>query len=837
MKKSLWKRFVSTVAAAAMAVMSVPIGAWARPESDDVTDVKKLNPTLEYKSEEFSEEIEDGVVENGKQVAARVEATFEASNSPLPEIWYCMDFPASSNFVPITEGSKEYPLELYNTANDLVGWYYIKDGHYYFYVDETFAEEHTFGYEVWFKYHGQFQFDKDNVGKENVWYGEDPDRIHNEVYPDFQPVVSASKKGVLLSEEEKDALEFTDEYIIKYEVTVTGCESDYFYLKYVTDEYSSFLKAPNGGTLPTVTAVYKNSAWNAAEPERTLTATVEQGKEENTYKFILDPKQKLGSSSESVTFTYYMALDETYTVGNAIKNTAVAYAETRYEEDQPEIRSSEAQGWLNLSDTSVAKSGSINDDGDIVWTVTVTPGLDFKKEVLEDWYFTDELGDYLSFTDDIGKKFEENGLLEWGDVTFQKDAVGNYVFSYVTSIGSDFDGGSGNYTFTNEITLHKKDVPLPPVIGTCSLEGEGVGIDKAAVPYSYDANTQTVDWEISFTIPEGIKSYKWVEERKYGVYSPVDRYLPDYAGEKLPLSGITGVYDDAGTEKSLEFGTDYEVTADTYSGITVELKEEGITKVTGKKVTFTFPTGVPENFDPNTDSIENTVKAFFTDAMGSPGDAEAKARYYFPPAINKGNLEKSNVNIVWADLIQKTNPWTGPYMDKGENWGKAYTHSIDEMVWTLQIDKSKLMTDGKFNRGTVVDIEDTLPDDLEYVKDSAVVGFLFQGNGSNYLFLYPEMNIEDTSSGNNLHLKYTLEEGWNRLSDFETNNASSGEFHTPGIWGAKIDDLTSIVILYRTKVQNALDPLKPNSTAPLSKEFQNIAEYTITYDGKTMAEG
>lgn len=839
MKKSFWKRFVSTVAAAAMAVMSVPVGVWAVPASDDVTDVKDLNPKLEYKSEEFSEEINDGIVENGTQVAARVEATFTsgATTSPKSDVWYYLEFPVSKNFVPIEEGSKDQPVKLYNTAGIHVGWYYIKDGNYYFYVDEIFANSHPDDYVVWFEYHGRFQFDQTSEGKEEVWYGEEGSLIEGEVYPEFNPTLRTSKTYAVLTEAEKAELGASDPYIVKYQVEVTA-SNDHLDLTHVTDCTSKWLEPLSGADVPEVEAVYKKNAYGMDGSEERLTVDeqlIAQDDKTTTYNFILEPPQRIASGG-AVVFTYYMAVKEEYFTSGAedlISNTATSYANKR----NGDVIHSEYDGTCSFPPrTQVIKSGEDMEDGSIEWTVTVIPGVDFNEVDTEDWYFTDKLGDYQTFADDAIGNALKDGELSWEASGIKKGYDGSYTFSYTTEVDPEMKKPVGNVKFENTITLHMpgKNPDELPYTGYCYREGVGVAIFKEAVPNSYDAVNKTVDWKISFTLTEGVESYQWTENSVS--WEPtknflVDRYDPNYTGdlEKLDLAGIVGVYYDEGIEKQLVSGKDYTVEVDINGNVTVSMGKDAMKELAGKRIEFIFPSGVPEGFDPNSGSFDNTVNASYT-VDGSYSTSKDDATYFFPLDINKGNLEKEGTEIKWAGLMD----YGGFWMPDKES-GTLYSHPTDEMVWTLQINKEKLMTEELFNRETEIVINDHLPEGLEYVDGSAVVGFLYQGYDKKYVYLYPEMDVKETVTGKDLKLEYTLQDSCNRLSDLE--EGEGGYLHAPALWNVKMDDLKGVVILYRTKVQNALDPLKPNSSAPLSKEFQNIAEYTITYDGKNIAEG
>ncbi|MBP3421979.1 MAG: DUF11 domain-containing protein [Lachnospiraceae bacterium] len=260
----------------------------------------------------------------------------------------------------------------------------------------------------------------------------------------------------------------------------------------------------------------------------------------------------------------------------------------------------------SISKDIVGKSGKLNDDGTITWTITVNGGTDsyhVNGLVLSDVLSGVEQQITGPITIKNNKTNAEEAISAGPDgftYTFTKDSEDSYTITYTTSVTGEV---VGTQVAKNTITVTKDGETLAEETAPVTLTNSF--LKKAATRYENSKGTVgttevtelvngniTVDWEASFRVPNTVDD----DANNIPAVTYKDQFannIDDYVLDAVNQAAVTVSVD--GT--LLVKGTDY--TISTWGGngagwgnFTIEFKKDAATmaKIAGGNVTVTYQT-------------------------------------------------------------------------------------------------------------------------------------------------------------------------------------------------------------------------------------------------------
>jgi len=728
-------------------------------------------------------EIKDGsVIPDKSKVQYRLDGVMSNLKGFQAEVWYSIPLDPTETVILDT-----VPSGIMKSGSIDCGEYCIENNTYYFKLDKSYVDSQgSSDITFWVQQNGTINFDSDGGNTQQVGIKD----VIYEVKPDLNTNVVLGKKATHLS---------GNDYLFTVEVIANNGNVT---IDKIEDSWGKYLI----GT---------------AENLSSVTATDSQG---NSYTFsgeisgnnctFTPDSTVILPADTTLTLTYQMTVsDEYFSDSSSFDNDVQNNAKVTGHDDNDKTLDNSGGATAPVTKSSITKTGSLNEESKTVtWTIKVIPGQN--EDDLSKLSVSDILGENLSYSGDL-----DLSNISLSDFEEHTDDNGTYyTLSYDTSVDESIFDSFMSHTVKNSAVLNKETddgskVQIGMTEGSASTNGVGISSEKNPVPYSYDADRGTIEWEISANIPEGCKKYEIWDNNYSGNC--------DFSGyENGSLSFEDDVTVTAGGS-ALEYGTDY--TAVYYNmGLKVVMTEAGLEKAVNQKLIIRFASGVKPGYDPATSSIENIANISYGDGNSSTDESTLPSRYYYPELVVKGDgkvIDGNGNNVKLPD-------------------GTQFKKEGNELVWTILIDKSAVLDENqKLKTSGSVSISDYLPSGLKYVDGSATVGLYFD-------FQYGQTSINN--GGYNWQTVPDMYEGaaeaLNVSSDGQTINFNYDPSNSSK-WisaltalndGAKIDNTSiesdafkGISIIYKTEIENASSWLLESSSHSQKQNFTNVIDYTI----------
>ncbi len=735
-------------------------------------------------------EIKDGsVIPDKSKVQYRLDGVMSNLKGFQAEVWYSIPLDPTKTVILDT-----VPSGIMKSGSIDCGEYCIENNTYYFKLDKSYVDSQgSSDITFWVQQNGTINFDSDGGNTQQVGIKD----VIYEVKPDLNTNVVLGKKATHIS---------GNDYLFTVEVIANNGNVT---IDKIEDSWGKYLI----GT---------------AENLSSVTATDSQG---NSYNFsgeisgkncTFTPDSTVTLPADTtLTLTYQMTVsDEYFTDSNSIEYDVQNNAKVIGHDDNDKTLENSGGATTPVTKSSITKTGSLNEESKTVtWTIKVIPGQN--EDDLSKLSVSDILGENLSYSGDL-----DLSNISLSDFEEHTDDNGTYyTLSYDTSVDESIFDSFMSHTVKNNAVLNKETddgskVQIGMTEGSASTNGVGISSEKNPVPYSYDADRGTIEWEISANIPEGCKKYEIWDNNYSGNC--------DFSGyENGSLSFEDDVTVTAGGS-ILEYGTDY--TAVYYNmGLKVIMTEAGLEKAVNQKLVIKFASGIKPGYDPATSSIENQANISYGDGNSSTDESTPISRYYYPELVVKGdgkvienNSNDGNDNNVKLRLPD----------------GTKFKKEGNELVWTILIDKSAVLDENqKLKTSGSVSITDYLPSGLKYVDGSATVGLYFDfqyghasinNDGYNWQTV-PEMYegaaaaLNVSSDGQTINFNYDPSNSSKWISALTALNNGATIENT----SIESDAFKGITIIYKTEVEDASSWLLESSSHSQKQNFTNVIDYTI----------
>ncbi len=735
-------------------------------------------------------EIKDGsIIPDKSKVQYRLDGVMSNLKGFQAEVWYSIPLDPTETVILDT-----VPSGIMKSGSIDCGEYCIENNTYYFKLDKSYVDSQgSSDITFWVQQNGTINFDSDGGNTQQVGIKD----VIYEVKPDLNTNVVLGKKATHIS---------GNDYLFTVEVIANNGNVT---IDKIEDSWGKYLI----GT---------------AENLSSVTATDSQG---NSYNFsgeisgkncTFTPDSTVTLPADTtLTLTYQMTVsDEYFTDSNSIEYDVQNNAKVIGRDDNDKTLENSGGATTPVTKSSITKTGSLNEESKTVtWTIKVIPGQN--EDDLSKLSVSDILGENLSYSGDL-----DLSNISLSDFEEHTDDNGTYyTLSYDTSVDESIFDSFMSHTVKNNAVLNKETddgskVQIGMTEGSASTNGVGISSEKNPVPYSYDADRGTIEWEISANIPEGCKKYEIWDNNYFGNC--------DFSGyENGSLSFEDDVTVTAGGS-ILEYGTDY--TAVYYNmGLKVIMTEAGLEKAVNQKLVIKFASGVKPGYDPATSSIENQANISYGDGNSSTDESTPISRYYYPELVVKGdgkvienNSNDGNDNNVKLRLPD----------------GTKFKKEGNELVWTILIDKSAVLDENqKLKTSGSVSITDYLPSGLKYVDGSATVGLYFDfqyghasinNDGYNWQTV-PEMYegaaaaLNVSSDGQTINFNYDPSNSSKWISALTALNNGATIENT----SIESDAFKGITIIYKTEVEDASSWLLESSSHSQKQNFTNVIDYTI----------
>ncbi|MCI8777070.1 MAG: hypothetical protein HFK00_06745 [Oscillospiraceae bacterium] len=728
-------------------------------------------------------EIKDGsVIPDKSKVQYRLDGVMSNLKGFQAEVWYSIPLDPTETVILDT-----VPSGIMKSGSIDCGEYCIENNTYYFKLDKSYVDSQgSSDITFWVQQNGTINFDSDGGNTQQVGIKD----VIYEVKPDLNTNVVLGKKATHLS---------GNDYLFTVEVIANNGNVT---IDKIEDSWGKYLI----GT---------------AENLSSVTATDSQG---NSYTFsgeisgnnctFTPDSTVILPADTTLTLTYQMTVsDEYFSDSNSFENDVQNNAKVTGHDDNDKTLDNSGGATAPVTKSSITKTGILNEESKTVtWTIKVIPGQN--EDDLSKLSVSDILGENLSYSGDL-----DLSNISLSDFEEHTDDNGTYyTLSYDTSVDESILDSFMSHTVKNSAVLNKETddgskVQIGMTEGSASTNGVGISSEKNPVPYSYDADRGTIEWEISANIPEGCKKYEIWDNNYSGNC--------DFSGyENGSLSFEDDVTVTAGGS-ALEYGTDY--TAVYYNmGLKVVMTEAGLEKAVNQKLVIRFASGVKPGYDPATSSIENQANISYGDGNSSTDESTPISRYYYPELVVKGDgkvIDGSGNKVKLPD-------------------GTEFKKEGNELVWTILIDKSAVLDENqKLKTSGSVSISDYLPSGLKYVDGSATVGLYFDfqygqtsiNNGGYNWQTVPDMYegaaeaLNVSSDGQTINFNYDPSNSSKWISALTALNDGATIDNT----SIESDAFKGITIIYKTEVEDASSWLLESSSHSQKQNFTNVIDYTI----------
>ncbi len=728
-------------------------------------------------------EIKDGsVIPDKSKVQYRLDGVMSNLKGFQAEVWYSIPLDPTKTVILDT-----VPSGIMKSGNIDCGEYCIENDTYYFKLDKSYVDSQGHSdIKFWVQQNGTINFDSDGGNTQQVGIKD----VIYEVKPDLNTNVVLGKKATHIS---------GNDYLFTVEIIANNGNVT---IDKIEDSWGKYLI----GT---------------AENLSSVTATDSQG---NSYTFsgeisgnnctFTPDSTVILPADTTLTLTYQMTVsDEYFSDSSSFENDVQNNAKVTGHDDNDKTLGNSGGATAPVTKSSITKTGSLNEESKTVtWTIKVIPGQN--EDDLSKLSVSDILGENLSYSGDL-----DLSNISLSDFEEHTDDNGTYyTLSYDTSVDESIFDSFMSHTVKNSAVLNKETddgskVQIGMTEGSASTNGVGISSEKNPVPYSYDADRGTIEWEISANIPEGCKKYEIWDNNYSGNC--------DFSGyENGSLSFEDDVKVTAGGA-ILEYGVDY--TAVYYNmGLKVVMTEAGLEKAVNQKLVIRFASGVKPGYDPATSSIENQANISYGDGNSSTDESTPISRYYYPELVVKGDgkvIDGSGNKVKLPD-------------------GTEFKKEGNELVWTILIDKSAVLDENqKLKTSGSVSISDYLPSGLKYVDGSATVGLYFDfqygqtsiNNGGYNWQTVPDMYegaaeaLNVSSDGQTINFNYDPSNSSKWISALTALNDGATIDNT----SIESDAFKGITIIYKTEVEDASSWLLESSSHSQKQNFTNVIDYTI----------
>ena len=455
-----------------------------------------------------------------------------------------------------------------------------------------------------------------------------------------------------------------------------------------------------------------------------------------------------------VTITYTVPVDPTNYIegvsGNGNTVTPTADYQTPYS----------STAYVTIQKPSVAKTHSYTDgDESITWTITVDPG------------FVGEAG--FTVTESAGQNLTDEQILAGlaaVDPTITSLAIdkskfvatndGKYTFTFTTALTDAQKTPASTMWVTNNVSAKFDGVDNPyNANDTVTLNAQVT--DFVTKTVGEQADDGTIPWTITIDVPDRNVS-------QIQVYDSITSSGEAFTADMITISGVGGdkTIDEIG---SLGYANNTQINFYITNTAFIDANK-------GKTITITYSLKP----DASKSSVTNTATATLTIDGTWPYDSDS-ATFELPSTV-----DYTASKILAPDAYHFLNENTGKSLE-----GKEYY-----VIWAVKLTPDT--ADGVPSLGDVFTIEDTLPTDMEFISNAAVVGVANNAYGSS------NNGLVITENGNNVKFEYTVSQ---TLID-QLNNSNTKD----------------ILVFYATK-------LKDDVAANLYKSYET-RKYTNTADVK-----
>ena len=495
------------------------------------------------------------------------------------------------------------------------------------------------------------------------------------------------------------------------------------------------------------------------------------------------------AANQSISITY----DVTYTFAsatdaeNAIANSSLYKneAQVSYKTNLNNDKTSSGSAYISVTAPSVSKSGVLNSNGTITWTITVNPGdlADISSWSADNVTIADVLGSGQSYT----------GSLNLSSLTlssFTPNSDGTYTLTYSTTVDDSVLNSAYDTSVTNKVTVdftsnisETKTEPVNITSNTNYITKEFVSMDEGVMT-----------WKIVMTVTDDMSSV---------VFDDGYNSNHDFTNTTMTVDGETVISNGA----LANYATTYVV--DTSKWYHIDKY----------RIYFTFLDSYVRG--------KSQIEIYVTTTASTLADGTTYS--------NTAKMEYKVNGTTYKDSDSASYTYVNS-LDKSGTASTTESHTID---YTIDVNLSSLYSAGTISStDRTITITDKLDSNLTYNKDATVGYGTTYSWGSTYITISPTSitNVSYDEASNEIEFTISLSDAV--ISEIENLVGSAHKYIAQITYSAAVSDsyLTEFVTNGSTVSFTNTASLTDGSTATDTTSLtpSDVTTKTGTYNANAM---